>query len=53
MHLVKRDDKMVWHKSFSNELDILAQGVVNIVAVSDKIFFIPKSQVLQDQKLTQ
>ena len=51
-HLVKGDDKMVWQKSFPNELSRLAQGVGNRVAGSNTTFFIPKSQVPQYQKVT-
>ena len=45
--LFKGDNKMVRNKSFSNEFGIIAQGVGNIVAGSNTIFFISKSQVPQ------
>ena len=52
MHLFKGYDKIVCNKYFSNELGRLAQGVGNIVAGKNTIFFIPKSQFPQDRKLT-
>ena len=51
-HLVKRDCKMVWYKSLSNELGRLAQVVVNRVSGSNTIFSIPKSQVAMDRRGT-
>ena len=43
---------MVWSRSVSNELSTVAPGVGNRVAGSSKIFFISKSQVPQDRKVT-
>ena len=51
-HLVKEYEKMVWHKYFFNELGRLARDVGNRVTGSNAIFFVPKSQVPQDQKFT-
>ena len=43
---------MVWHKSFSNKLGRLEKGVGNIFFGSNTIFFIPKSHVPHDWKVT-
>ena len=51
-HLVKGDRKVVCHISFSNKLGRISQGVVNIVSGSKIFFFVPKSQVPQQQKVT-
>ena len=41
-HLVKREENIVWHKYFFNELYRITQGVDNRVDGSNKILFIPK-----------
>ena len=52
-HLIKDDTtKVIWNKSFSNELGRLANGVGNRVKGTNTIKFIPKSEVPKGRKVT-
>ena len=48
-HPVKFPDRKIWERSFAHELGQLAQGIITVKG-TNKVIFIPKTQVTKDKK---